>query len=121
MGLIEDAIADLAEGLKEVPKARVHTDLGKPVDPPGLVIGPPALTWEGYCSDPTAAVFMVYFVVAADDRSMAALYAGIPVVAAAIDGVENAVLARAMPGAWQGGGTELPAYLFEVNYTFSGG
>ena len=118
MGLIEDAIAALAEGLGEVPRARVYVDLGKPVDPPGLVIGPPALTWEGYCSDPTSAVFMVYFVVAADDKSMSGLYAGIPVVAGAIDGVENAALARATPGTWQGGSGELPAYLFEVNYTF---
>lgn len=120
MGVIEDAVAALKAGLEEVPRTSVYVDLGKPVDPPGLVIGPPALTWEGYCpdGDPVEGVFMVYFVVAADDRSMVNLYAGIPAVAVAIEGVENAVVVRAMPGAWQGGGTELPAYLFEVNYSF---
>lgn len=117
MGAVADAVTDLVEGLGEVEDLRVETDPAQPPTPPVAYIGPPALVWEGTCPDPTTAKFVVYVVVGATDRALEVLWDLVPRVAAAIEGVRDAVVIRATPGSWSIGGADLPAYLIEVDYS----
>ncbi|HEX7038678.1 MAG TPA: hypothetical protein VF202_01035 [Trueperaceae bacterium] len=94
-----------------VPKLRVHTDLGATVDPPAAVVGPPQLTWTGYGRGPNLARFLVYVIVAADDRALERLWDLVPQVAAALEASEaDITVTQANPARWPAGGVDLPAY-----------
>jgi hypothetical protein len=110
MSAIADAAAALAEALKGVPDLRVYTDPGATVDPPAAIVGPPQLSWEGVCEDPTSARFLVWVVVPADDRAVERLWELVPLAAAALQTVTDATVTVALPGRWPGGGSDLPAY-----------
>lgn len=114
MSNVKEAADALSFALAAVPGVRVYTDLGAPVDPPGIVLGPPALTWEGPCSEPTTARFIAYVVVAADDRALPALWDLAPAVAEAVDAVPDAVVLRADPANFSSGGHDMPAYMIEI-------
>ncbi|GEL17687.1 hypothetical protein [Pseudonocardia asaccharolytica] len=114
MGAVADAAAELASALGTVPGVRVYTDLGAVIDPPGVVLGPPALTWGGPCADPVSARWLVAVVVAADERALPRLWDLAPLVAAAVDTVPDAVVIRADPGVWSTGTTELPCYELQI-------
>lgn len=116
---IGERLAELAGELKAavetVPDVRAYLDPGASIAPPGVVIGPPQLTFEGYSGDPTEATFVLAVCVAASDRAMARLWDLVPLVAAAVHThTEDAVVRRAQPGAWTAGGTELPCYELTV-------
>ncbi|MDN5929485.1 MAG: hypothetical protein L0I24_00200 [Pseudonocardia sp.] len=104
----------LAAALRTVPGVRVWTDLHSPIDPPGVVLGPPALTWSSYTADPTTGRFLAYVVVPADGRALTALWDLVPLVAAAVDTVQDAVVLRADPANFSGGSADLPAYMIEI-------
>lgn len=114
MSAVGDAAASLLAAVKTVPNTRQYRDPGAAVDPPGIVLGPPALAWEGMCSGPTSATFLVYVVVAADERYLEQLWELVPLVADALDSVPDATVTGAVPGAYQSGGSELPCYEITV-------
>lgn len=114
MGVVADAAAELAGALAGVAGVRLYTDLGASIDPPGVVLGPPALTWGGPCVEPVSARFLVAVVVAADERALPRLWDLAPLVAAAVDTVPDAVVVRADPGVWSTGTIELPCYELQI-------
>lgn len=116
MSAVKDAVAALNTALKGVEQVRLHADPGAAINPPATVVGPPSLTWDALAVWPTAARFLVYVVVAADQRALERLWDLVPVVAEAIDGLEDAVVVRADPGTYQTSGGELPCYQIQVDY-----
>jgi hypothetical protein len=111
---VPDTIEALSEALRAVDGLRVTSDPGSSVQPPAVVLVPPALSWDGYQPDPTSASFLAALVVASNERALPRLFALLPQVAAAIHDTTDAVLVRADPGSWVVGGSELPAYLLQI-------
>jgi len=93
---------------------RATSDLGATVNPPALVLGPPALMWEGVCDGPTSARFLVYAVESVDERALVRLWVLVPLVAAALDALPDVSVIRADPGAYLAGGPELPCYEIQI-------
>lgn len=120
MSAVKIAAEALQTAAKGVAGVRVHTDLGAAVDPPATIVGPPALTWEGACVEPTEAQFPVWVVEAADERAMERLWERVPLVSEALDGAEDATVRRADPGTYPTGGVELPAYVITVDVALGG-
>lgn len=110
-----NAIADAATALKTAVDAvdgivATIAD-GASVTRTTAIVGPPALTFEAYCPEPTSARFLVAVVVVpADERALARLWELVPAVAAAIEGVTDASVIRADPGNWR----DLPSYEIQV-------
>lgn len=114
MSIVKAKAEELETAAKTVPNVRFYRDLGATVDPPALVIGPPRLQWESYCVDPTSATFIVIVMVAMNERAQEALWDLVPLVAAAMSDVEDAVVTTASPGVFNAGGTDLPSYEITV-------
>lgn len=114
MSAVSDVALALKAALETVPGVRVYTDLHTPVDPPGIVLGPPSLTWSAHCNGPTSGRFLAYVVVTADDRALTALWDLVPLVADAVETVEDAVVMRADPANFSGGSSDLPSYMIEI-------
>lgn len=111
MSRISDAAVDLETALKLIPEVSVHRDPGAPLtSPPAVVIGPPALEWESGCPAPTAARFLVYVVVTADERAVERLWELVELVAATIDTQTDAAVIRADPAVFVSGTSQLPCY-----------
>lgn len=115
MSVVKAAAAALKAALKTVQDVIPHTDPGATIDPPATVLGPPALTWDALYGGPTSARWLVYVVVGVDDRAIERLWDLVPVVAAALDEVDDAVVIRADPGTYLTGGGELPCYSIQVD------
>lgn len=116
MSAIEDAATALRTAAGTVPDIRVHPDVGPGVDPPAVVVGVPALEWEGICPGPTSAQFPVWVVVPNDlARADGRLYELVPLVAAALDEVPDATVVRADPGTYPSSSGDLPAYQITVD------
>lgn len=109
------ATQQLAAAAAAVDGVRVYTDPGATVDPPGVVVAPPSIQFEGFVGGPTTARFLLYVVVAADERALERLYPLVMAVAAAIDEHTAASVLEASPGSW--GTPELPAYVIETEYS----
>lgn len=114
MNAITEMAAALTAALKTVPGCEVPDTQGANLDPPSLVLSPPALTWEGLCSGPTSATWLVFVVVAAEERALERLWDLLPQVTDAIDAVTDAAVIRADPGAFRAGATDLPCYEITV-------
>lgn len=112
---VKEAAEALEAALGAIEGARVYRELGATLDPPALVLGPPALSWEAVCREPTAATFIVHVVEAADERALERLWLLVPQVAEAIDSVLDASVRRADPGTYPTGGSELPSYSVQVD------
>lgn len=112
MTAIADGAGMLVTALTGV-SGQVYTDLGASVNPPCIMLGPPALEWEGVCVGPTSARWLVYVIVPADERAMERLWELVEPVADAIDGTP-AVVIRADPGVYAAGTQDLPCYEFQV-------
>lgn len=115
MSVVTQAAERIEAALKadaEVFGYRVYRDLSATVDPPGVMIGAPVLTWEGYCEGPpTSATFPVLVVGGADDRFMEKLWELVPAVAEVLDkNVANTAMTSANPTPFTNGATQLPAY-----------
>lgn len=119
MSVVAEAAEALAATLRTaLPDLRVYTDPAATVDPPGVVIVPPTLTWAAYRNEPTDATFVVALVVRNDARAAERLWELVPLVAAAVDaGLDNAAVRRAQPGTWTS--SDLPAYLIEIEVALS--
>lgn len=116
MNAIADAERALWDALSQVAGVHVQPDFGPAVDPPAVVLGPPALVWESGCLGPSSAQWRVYVVVTADEKSAQRLYELVPAVADALDGVRQAAVTRADPGRWPNstGTGDLPTYEITV-------
>ncbi len=114
---IADAAAALKTAVLTVEDVRVYA-LGEQVTPPGVVIGPPALTGQTVCAGPTDATFSVYVIVALDDRALERLWELVPAVWAAIEENTDAVVLRADPGTYAAAGipAEMPSYELAVEH-----
>ncbi|MEV7263974.1 hypothetical protein AB0N38_10525 [Micromonospora aurantiaca] len=112
MSTVVEAAEALAAALRGVEGVRYVPDLAAVVEPPATALGPPALTWDAYCVEPTEARFIAYVVVARDERALPRLWDLVPRVAAALDAVPDAVVRRADPGLYPSG--ELPCYQIQV-------
>lgn len=111
MTTVAEAAFELESALKLVPDARVYRDQGANIEPRAIVIGPPVLAWE---SDgrrgPTSARFLVYAIVAADDRAAERLWEFVEVVADTIDMHTDAAVTQADPAVYVSGTSQLPCY-----------
>lgn len=108
--------AGLCDALDTVGGLRVLRRPGALGNPPVAYVPPPELTWDGYVTEPTEAVFEVVLAVAADDRAIENLFRFLPLVTAAIEDAEqvDAVVKTATPGVWRTGNTELPCYFIRT-------
>lgn len=110
----------LTDAAKVVPRVRSYLDPTADVEPPGVIIGPPAIEFDGYSGEPTAATFPVYAFVAWDEFAVARLIDLGPRVAAAItENLDDAVVTRAEPTVFNAGGTDLPAYQITVEVSLT--
>lgn len=111
---VRDAADALAAAVATVDGVRVYMDPGAAVDPPAVIVGPPALGWEAFAAAPTTARFPLWVVVAASEFALPALWELVPRVAAAAEAMVSASLldgpAAATPTTYHSGGVELPAY-----------
>jgi hypothetical protein len=114
MSAIAEAAATILAALKGIEGVNATSDVGKTLDPPSLVLGPPALVWQGVCAGPTSARWLVYVVVPADERALERLWELVPVVAAALDAMPDVSVIRADPGAYVNGSGELPCYEIQI-------
>jgi hypothetical protein len=112
--VIDDVLDELMAALKAVPGVRAYEDPGASVDPPATVLGPPTFTWDGYRPEPTSATFNLALVSQADDRALRRLLVHLPDVRAAVESLPSAVVRTATPGTLAAGGSELPAYLIQI-------
>lgn len=114
----KEAAEALLTALDTVDGAKAYR-VGDNITPPALVVGPPVLSFEGYCPGPTEARFVVWVVVAADSWSMDRLWELVPAVAAAVETVTDASVTSADPAVYQAGDLDLPAYSLLVPVTLS--
>lgn len=127
MSAIEDAAKALRQAAATVAPTtvtalRVHPDVGPGVEAPAVVVGVPALEWEGICDGPTSAQFPVWVIVPNDlARADVRLFELVPLVADAIDAVPGASVRRADPGTYPTSSGDLPAYQIQVDYSLSPG
>jgi hypothetical protein len=118
--VVADAAALLREALVALDGVSHVEHFGVNPDPPATLLGPPSLQWGSFDSEPTAARFLVYLVVPAQETSLEEMWALLPLVTNAIDGVRDAVVVRADPGRWAtgvagtGGAIDLPSYEIQV-------
>lgn len=113
MGAIADARTALQGALGDVAGARLYEDMAATIDPPGLVVGPAVLSWEGRGHGMPAAVTVVaYLIERADDRALDRLTDRLPEVVDAIESLRQCQVMRADPGAWVRG--NLPCYEITV-------
>lgn len=110
------ATGELLAALKTVPGATATADPGATLaNLPALVIGPPRLTWE---SDgrfgPTAARYLVWAVVDADERAIERLWSLVVDTAEAIDSRSDGVVVQADPAVFPSGTAQLPAYEIQI-------
>lgn len=115
MSAVKDAAEELLAALRTVPDLRVHSDLGANLEPPAVILGAPALGWRSFCRQPTSARFVVFIVVAADDRALESLWDLVPQVATAVeDNMQAAAVqdgpSAALPTTFYTAGVELPCY-----------
>lgn len=121
MSAVSEAAEALEAALATVPGLRGYRDPGAVIDPPAWVLGPPVLSFEAYCVEPTTARFLVWLVVKADDRALERLWDLVPAVAAAVDEhAESASVSSAEPATYPTSGAELPAYTISVDYSLGG-
>lgn len=112
---IDDILNQIQAALQTIDTIRVYRDAGgAPVEPPGIVMGPPAFTWDSYCDGPTEATMQMYLVVKMDDRVFSRLFDLIEEVANKVSEVPDAAVTTATPSTYPVGPTSLPAYLFTV-------
>lgn len=115
---IDDALDKLTEGLVAAlgTSVRVYRDGTQQVAPPGIVIGPPQVDWEGMDNGITGMTFTLYLIVSSDSRMMSRLFDLVePISDAVWDYVPNAAVTSASPGSWPISDTaSLPCYQFTV-------
>jgi hypothetical protein len=114
--VIGQAADELSEALAAIDGVRHYRLRGGAVSPPATILAPPTVTWNGMDADPTDASWVVALVVADAERCDEQLWALLPAVYAALDGLNGRVVVRdARPDSYPSGGVSLPAYVFNVD------
>lgn len=116
--LVRAAAEEIAAACDTVPAValRVKTDPGaQPATYPAVIVGPPALTFEGYGRPPTGATFLVYVIERVSAGALESLWDLVPEVCAAIDEHSAGAVQRADPGVYAVGGTDMPCYEITVD------
>lgn len=111
MSTVKAAATALEAVIGTVPELRAYR-VGDVVDPPGAIVGPPALTWSTGLDTPTDATFPIFVVTSAGDRELERLWDLAEAVGAVLDDVGT--VTRAVPGAYNSAGVELPCYEITV-------
>lgn len=114
MSAFTEALDGVTAALAAIEGVSFHKDAHRSVRPPAVALGPPTFTFEGYTSAPVSARVVVALVVAADERAQARLLSLLPAVTEAVHDHTDAVVLTATPGSWTTGGSDLPAYLIEI-------
>lgn len=112
MNAVTEAATALGEALRGVEGVRYTADISAVIEPPATLLGPPALTWDAFCAEPTEARFVAFLIVARDERALPRLMELLPRVVAAVDAVTDAVVTRADPDIYPSG--ELPCYKIQI-------
>ncbi|TDP97650.1 hypothetical protein [Labedaea rhizosphaerae] len=114
--VVAEAAALLVEALSNVDGMRVYTNPGADVQPPGIVLGAPTLTWGTYSRtySPSGATWPVFLVCKADAKTLPLMWSLLPKITAALDGLEPVAVASATPTLYPVSGAELPAYELTV-------
>lgn len=117
--LVEQARQELIGALRQVEGLHVSGDPGQVGVPPVALVGIPAVGWRAYDRQPTDARFVVALVVPADDRATERLCRLLPLVVDAVEAAGVATVqdgaAAAVPGVWNIGGADLPAWEVTFN------
>lgn len=100
----------MVEALSDIDMKRVHRIGEALTDPPAVVVGIPAMVWQGTASQPTGYTWPVAVVVPANDQAVVELLELVPRVAAALDKIAQVTVMRADPGVWSDGAVSLPCY-----------
>ena len=113
-----DSREALLEQLATVPGARVYSDPGANVSPPGILVSVPTLQWDAAFVEPTIASFQVIYAVNFDDRAATNLMKSGALISDAIDD-PTFTIDSASPGTWESGGVSMPSYNFVVSAALS--
>lgn len=112
---VGDAADLISAALSEIDGVRHYRLRGGAVSPPATILAPPTLTWGAFGSDPTDASWVVAVVVADTERADEQLWALLPAVHVALDGLNGRIsVGTARPDSYPSGGTNLPAYVFDL-------
>jgi hypothetical protein len=115
MNSVQQARAELAECLDELPGLNVTRQLGQTMELPAVVVSLPRLAFEGQNpGEPTQGTFLLALMAPRDEDVAESLTEWVTKVTEQIDRLDSAVVRNADPGTWPSGGTDLPAYLIEV-------
>jgi hypothetical protein len=115
MNSIQKARAALADVLSEIKGLRVYRQLGEVVDPPAVMVSLPRIEYDGRPGEATSATFTIPLFAAMEGDTSDQLAHWEPIVTKVLDGLNDQVTVTASaPGTWPAGGTDLPAYLIEV-------
>lgn len=119
MTTVAEAVAELNAALKAIDSAhKIEVqEPGATIRPPSTVVSAlPSLEWEAYCDDPTSATFLVWLMVALDERAPERLRALLGPVVAALNSVRDATVVRADGVPYSANGSELPSYEITVQF-----
>ena len=105
-----DAIAAELQRLAQGDTRARYYELGDDVDPPAVLVGVPALTWDSLCAAPTMARFPVILCAPANERAVNYLLDNFDAVVDAIESVVDVTVTTVTPTSWVVGTTELPCY-----------
>lgn len=113
---VQECSNDLVAALKAIPGLRASVIDGVAINPPHAVVGPPTVTYEGFCGGDilSTLTFHINLVAKSDALSTERLYTFLPLIAAAVNGVKGAVVIQATPGTYGGTGDGFPAYNIEL-------
>lgn len=114
MSAIATVAAAISEALRGVEGVRHYPEPLGSVEPMATVLGAPELTWTTGDVEPDEALWPIALVGQVDDRTAGRLWAALPKVVEALDGIPNVVTRRARPDTFSAGGSSLPAYLIEI-------
>lgn len=116
MKTVDEVADELTAALRTIAGYRGYALGDGQIAAPAWVIGPPQLEFESPCPEPTQATFLVFVVVALDERAPERLYRAVAPFVEAIDGVTNAVVRSALPGVYSAGNQDLPCYSVSVEF-----
>lgn len=111
---IQECSDALVAALSEVPELNASVIDGRTANPPQAIVNPPTMEWNSFCGGPNLLTFKVTLIAKADALSAERLYKFIPLIAAAVNGVEDALVVSAAPGTYGGTGDGFPAYNIDI-------
>lgn len=110
-----DVVAQITNLMGTVPGVQFYTDPGAGINLPAAVLSLPTFDWSNYSqADPTDATFTLYVVVKADGYVISVIEPIMMQIVEALYSGTDLVVSHAVPGTFESGGTQLPAYVVTV-------